>query len=108
MATSDQPIASALPVAAPRKLPLWLIPSLFDLLFVSLPCWFFGMSDYGTGLLLYDGDTGWHIRTGGTGSSNTVSSLQATSSPSVNPANPGSPGNGFATSSSPACIPPSG
>jgi hypothetical protein len=64
MATSDQPIASALPVAAPRKLPLWLIPSLFDLLFVSLPLWFFGMSDYGTGLLLYDGDTGWHIRTG--------------------------------------------
>lgn len=42
----------------------WLWPSLFDLLFISLPFWFFGLADGGTGLLLFDGDTGWHIRTG--------------------------------------------
>ncbi len=42
----------------------WLWPSLFDLIFASLPLWFFGLADGGTGLLLSDGDTGWHIRTG--------------------------------------------
>ncbi len=42
----------------------WLWPSLFDVILVSLPLWFFGLADGGTGLLLSDGDTGWHIRTG--------------------------------------------
>ncbi len=41
-----------------------LMPSFFDLIVVSLPLWFFGLADGGTGLLLSDGDTGWHIRTG--------------------------------------------
>lgn len=63
---------AALPAAAGRgigsmetgRVARWLMPSLFDLLFVSLPFWFFGLADGGTGLLLFDGDTGWHIRTG--------------------------------------------
>lgn len=42
----------------------WLWPSLFDVFLVALPMWFFGLADGGTGLLLSDGDTGWHIRTG--------------------------------------------
>jgi hypothetical protein len=42
----------------------WVTPSLFDLIVVALPIWFFGLADGGTGLLLSDGDTGWHTRTG--------------------------------------------
>ncbi len=51
-------------VGAPKGLARWLWPSLFDVILVSLPLWFFGLADGGTGLLLSDGDTGWHIRTG--------------------------------------------
>ncbi|WP_321477640.1 hypothetical protein [uncultured Paludibaculum sp.] len=74
MATSSNPMAeptvvlpaaeSGLSSAKPGGWSRWLCPSLFDLLFVSLPFWFFGLADGGTGLLLFDGDTGWHIRTG--------------------------------------------
>lgn len=42
----------------------WVTPTFFDLIVVALPIWFFGLADGGTGLLLSDGDTGWHIRTG--------------------------------------------
>lgn len=42
----------------------WFIPSLFDVLLVAVPFWFFSLADGGLGLLLADGDTGWHIRTG--------------------------------------------
>ncbi|MBI4891595.1 MAG: hypothetical protein HY821_13300 [Acidobacteria bacterium] len=51
-------------MGAPKGLARWLWPSLFDIILVSLPLWFFGLADGGTGLLLSDGDTGWHIRTG--------------------------------------------
>lgn len=78
MATSTNPeagLAGAAPaasIAAPEPgsagaagvLARWLWPSLFDIILVSLPLWFFGLADGGTGLLLSDGDTGWHIRTG--------------------------------------------
>ena len=46
------------------QLPRWLRPTLFDLVVVTLPLWFFALADGGTGLLLSDGDTAWHIRTG--------------------------------------------
>lgn len=42
----------------------WLQPSLFDVLLIAVPFWFFSLGDGGLGLLLADGDTGWHIRTG--------------------------------------------
>jgi len=42
----------------------WLQPSLFDVLLIAVPFWFFSLADGGLGLLLADGDTGWHIRTG--------------------------------------------
>lgn len=78
MATSTNPpagLAGAAPEAAPAPAARgshavtgvwarWLWPSLFDVILVSLPLWFFGLADGGTGLLLSDGDTGWHIRTG--------------------------------------------
>jgi len=71
MASSSNPTAAAgtSPVAGIGSLEQgrwsrWLWPSLFDMVFVSLPLWFFGLADGGTGLLLSDGDTGWHIRTG--------------------------------------------
>lgn len=41
----------------------WL-PSLFDLIVVSLPFWYFTLGDGGLLGLLIDGDTGWHTRTG--------------------------------------------
>lgn len=41
-----------------------LRPSLFDVLLLAVPLWYAGMSDSGLRLLLADGDTGWHIRTG--------------------------------------------
>lgn len=41
----------------------WL-PSLFDVIVVSLPFWYFTMGDGGLLGLLIDGDTGWHTRTG--------------------------------------------
>lgn len=42
----------------------WLQPSLFDILLIAVPFWFFSLAEGGLGLLLADGDTGWHIRTG--------------------------------------------
>lgn len=41
----------------------WLLPSLGDLLLVSLVAWLF-VAGQGWMVLLADGDTGWHIRTG--------------------------------------------
>jgi hypothetical protein len=41
----------------------WLRPSLADLLLVSLVAWLF-VAGQGWTVLLADGDTGWHIRTG--------------------------------------------
>lgn len=42
----------------------WLRPSLLDVLLVVVPLWFVGLAHGGLRLLLVDGDTGWHIRTG--------------------------------------------
>jgi hypothetical protein len=42
----------------------WLTPGFADLIFVALISWLFILSPKGWGLLLSDGDTGWHIRTG--------------------------------------------
>ncbi|MDQ2901172.1 MAG: hypothetical protein M3Y07_15445 [Acidobacteriota bacterium] len=42
---------------------LWLLPSLSDCLFISIILWLF-VAGKGWSLLLADGDTGWHIRTG--------------------------------------------
>ncbi len=39
-------------------------PGLLDIIFAALLAWLFAMSGKGWGLLLSDGDTGWHIRTG--------------------------------------------
>ncbi len=39
-------------------------PSLLDVLLVAVPLWFVALSEGGIRLLLVDGDTGWHIRTG--------------------------------------------
>jgi hypothetical protein len=50
--------------AAPAAWRRWLQPSLFDVLLVAVPFWFFNLADGGLGLVLADGDTGWHIRTG--------------------------------------------
>jgi len=52
--------------SAPRRLgpvPRWLIPSLSDCLFLAVLLWVFA-SGSGWSVLLADGDTGWHIRTG--------------------------------------------
>lgn len=42
----------------------WLKPGFADLIFAALIAWLFILSPKGWGLLLSDGDTGWHIRTG--------------------------------------------
>ncbi len=42
----------------------WLTPGFVDVLFAALIAWLFILSPKGWGLLLSDGDTGWHIRTG--------------------------------------------
>lgn len=42
----------------------WLLPSFFDLLFLSIPAWLFFSGGASFSRLLLDGDTGWHIRTG--------------------------------------------
>lgn len=42
----------------------WLLPSLFDVLLISIPIWFFSLTEGGLAVVLADGDTGWHIRTG--------------------------------------------
>ncbi|MBZ5596079.1 MAG: hypothetical protein LAP39_27870 [Acidobacteriia bacterium] len=44
-------------------MPRWLIPSLSDCLFLALLVWVFAVGS-GWTVLLADGDTGWHIRTG--------------------------------------------
>lgn len=46
-----------------RTVPLWLVPSLSDCLFVAILVWVFAAGS-GWTVLLADGDTGWHIRTG--------------------------------------------
>jgi hypothetical protein len=50
--------------AAKRPVRRWLQPSLFDVLLVAIPFWFFSLGDGGLGRMLADGNTGWHIRTG--------------------------------------------
>ncbi|WP_031497993.1 hypothetical protein [Bryobacter aggregatus] len=42
----------------------WFLPGFVDLIFAALIAWLFLLSSKGWGLLLSDGDTGWHIRTG--------------------------------------------
>jgi len=52
--------------SVPRRLgpvPRWLIPSLSDCLFLAILVWVFALGS-GWSVLLADGDTGWHIRTG--------------------------------------------
>jgi len=46
-----------------RSVPLLLIPSLSDCLFLAILLWVFAVGN-GWSVLLADGDTGWHIRTG--------------------------------------------
>ena len=41
-----------------------LLPSFSDCLFIALIVWLFMISASGWGVLLRDGDTGWHLRTG--------------------------------------------
>ena len=69
----DIPTAASRPQAESCRAPgaararLWtrlLQPSLFDVLLLAVPLWFFGLAEGGIRLLLVDGDTGWHIRTG--------------------------------------------
>jgi hypothetical protein len=45
----------------PKRL---LVPGFVDLIFTALIAWLFVMTPKGWGLLLSDGDTGWHIRAG--------------------------------------------
>jgi hypothetical protein len=66
VAAGDAVPETVAPLAAPVS-PGWrrfVTPTFFDLIVVALPIWFFGLADGGTGLLMSDGDTGWHIRTG--------------------------------------------
>lgn len=42
----------------------WVRPSLLDVVLVVVPLWFVALTHGGIRLLLVDGDTGWHIRTG--------------------------------------------
>ncbi len=49
---------------AARRWPLQLVPSLSDCLFLAILLWVFAAGG-GWSALLADGDTGWHIRTGG-------------------------------------------
>jgi hypothetical protein len=56
--------ALAAPAAAERDWRRWLRPSLADCLFVSWIVWIFLVAPAGWDILLADGDTGWHIRTG--------------------------------------------
>src|SRR5579863_3105836 len=49
--------------ASVRSLPRWLLPSLSDCLFLAILLWVFAAGS-GWSVLLSDGDTGWHIRTG--------------------------------------------
>ncbi len=42
----------------------WLTPSFSDVFFVALFLWLFAAGGYGWQGLLFDGDIGWHIRTG--------------------------------------------
>jgi hypothetical protein len=55
---------SAPPGWALPRLRRWLAPSLADCLFVSWIVWVFLAAPAGWDVLLADGDTGWHIRTG--------------------------------------------
>jgi hypothetical protein len=50
--------------AASSRLHRWLVPSLSDVFFVALFLWLFVVGRYGWQGLLFDGDIGWHIRTG--------------------------------------------
>lgn len=57
-------VADRVPGAAPsRAIARWFIPSLSDVFFVALFLWLFACG-YGWQGLLFDGDIGWHIRTG--------------------------------------------
>ena len=48
---------------AVRRMPRLLVPSLSDCLFLAILLWSFAAGS-GWTVLLADGDTGWHIRTG--------------------------------------------
>lgn len=63
--TGPEPTARSKPAAVGQgRLARWLAPSLFDLIFLSVPAWLFLAGGLGFGSLLLDGDTGWHIRLG--------------------------------------------
>ena len=51
------------PATGVRRMPRLLVPSLSDCLFLAILLWVFA-SGSGWSVLLADGDTGWHIRTG--------------------------------------------
>ena len=51
------------PATGVRRVPRLLVPSLSDCLFLAVLLWVFA-SGSGWSVLLADGDTGWHIRTG--------------------------------------------
>src|SRR5258708_38304593 len=50
-------------MVATRRVPQLLVPSLSDCLFLAILLWVFAAGS-GWSILLADGDTGWHIRTG--------------------------------------------
>jgi len=50
-------------IVSARRVPRLLIPSLSDCLFLAILLWVFAAGS-GWSVLLADGDTGWHIRTG--------------------------------------------
>lgn len=63
--TEAKPIRDKAPAhAITSRWPRWLLPSHADFLLVTLIVWLFIVSGGGWGLLLADGDTGWHIRVG--------------------------------------------
>src|SRR3954447_6343763 len=59
MASSPEPSLAAAP--ARSRVARFFIPSISDFLFLFLAAWLFAA---GPIVLLNDGDTGWHIRTG--------------------------------------------
>jgi hypothetical protein len=62
LTTAPPPPAPA-PARRARPFARWLVPSLFDFFFLSVPGWLF-LLGAGFQRLLLDGDTGWHIRLG--------------------------------------------
>lgn len=64
MSTSFPTTLDAAPGAGRAAWWRLLRPSLFDVIVVVMPLWFFALSGDVASALLSDGDTGWHIRAG--------------------------------------------